>query len=214
MKALVLGATGATGKDLVQQLLRDYAFESVDIFVRRQADLQHPKLNVYVVDFETPAIWQHLVTGDVAFSCLGTTLKDAGSKDAQWKVDYDYQYEFARMARANGVEHYVLVSASGANAGSSLFYLKMKGQLEQKIRELTFHTTILFQPGLLERKNTSRAGERAGLKIIKFMNKLGLLKSQTPLPTEILAEAMINSVKKYTGESRILKTKEIFRLAR
>lgn len=121
MKALVIGATGATGKDLVNQLLNDKDFEEVNIFVRKPVDIQNDRLHVHVVNFEKPEEWKGMVKGDVAFSCLGTTLKDAGSKEAQRKVDFDYQYEFAKAARENDVEDYILVSAYGASPDSRIF---------------------------------------------------------------------------------------------
>jgi len=204
MKALVIGATGATGKDLVKQLLNDKEFEEVDIFVRKPVDIQDDKLNVHVVDFEKPEEWKDKVKGDIAFSCLGTTLKDAGSKEAQRKVDFDYQYEFAKAARENDVEDYVLVSAYGANPKSKIFYSKMKGELEEAVKQLHFNKITIFKPGMLERKNSERTGEVLGSRIIKFANKLGLLESQKPLPTDILAKAMINSSKiKSNGYSSI-----------
>lgn len=195
MKALVIGATGATGKDLVNQLLHDKDFEEVDIFVRKPVDIQNDKLKVHVVNFENPDTWKDLVKGDVAFSCLGTTLKDAGSKEAQRKVDFNYQYEFAKAAKANEVEDYILVSAYGANPRSKIFYSKMKGELEEAVKDLHFNKITIFKPGMLERKNSERAGEVLGSRIIKFANKLGLLESQTPLPTDVLAKAMIKSSK-------------------
>lgn len=204
MKALVIGATGATGKDLVNQLLNDKDFEEVDIFVRKPVNIQNDRLNVHVVNFEKPEEWKGMVKGDVAFSCLGTTLKDAGSKEAQRKVDFDYQYEFAKAAKENDVEDYVLVSAYGANPKSKIFYSKMKGELEEAVKQLHFNKITIFKPGMLERKNSERTGEVLGSRIIKFANKLGLLESQKPLPTDILAKAMINSSKiKSNGYSSI-----------
>lgn len=132
MKALVIGATGATGKDLVNKLLDDKDFQEVHAFVRRPLNIDNEKLHYHVVNFENPDEWQNLVKGDVAFSCLGTTLKDAGSKDAQRKVDYDYQYNFAKAAKENEVEDYVLVSAYGANPNSKIFYSRMKGELSRR----------------------------------------------------------------------------------
>ncbi|KYH05017.1 semialdehyde dehydrogenase [Chryseobacterium cucumeris] len=204
MKALVIGATGATGKDLVNQLLNDKEFDEVDIFVRKPVDIQNNKLKVHVVNFEKPEEWKEMVKGDVAFSCLGTTLKDAGSKEAQKKVDFDYQYEFAKAAKENEVEDYILVSAYGANPQSKIFYSKMKGELEEAVKQLHFNKITIFKPGMLERKDSERTGEVLGSRIIKFANKLGLLESQKPLPTDILAKAMINSSKiKSNGYSSI-----------
>ncbi|MDQ0064627.1 NAD(P)H-binding protein [Chryseobacterium lathyri] len=204
MKALVIGATGATGKDLVKQLLNDKEFEEVDIFVRKPVDIQNDKLKVHVVNFEKPEEWKDKVKGDIAFSCLGTTLKDAGSKEAQRKVDFDYQYEFAKAAKENDVEDYILVSAYGANPTSKIFYSKMKGELEEAVKQLHFNKITIFKPGMLERKDSERTGEVLGSRIIKFANKLGLLESQKPLPTDVLAKAMINSSKiKSNGYSSI-----------
>lgn len=204
MKALVIGATGATGKDLVNQLLNDNDFDQVDIFVRKPVSINNEKLNVHVVNFENPSEWSDLVKGDVAFSCLGTTLKDAGSKEAQKKVDYNYQYEFAKSARENNVEDYILVSSYGANPKSKIFYSKMKGELEEAVKKLHFNKITIFKPGMLERKDSERTGEVLGSRIIKFANKLGLLESQKPLPTDVLAKAMINSSKiKSNGYSSI-----------
>lgn len=204
MKALVIGATGATGKDLVKQLLDDKDFEEVNIFVRKNIDIQNDKLKIHVVNFEKPDEWKDSVKGDVAFSCLGTTLKDAGSKEAQRKVDFDYQYEFAKAAKENNVDDYILVSAYGSNPKSKIFYSKMKGELEEAVKKLHFNKITIFKPGMLERKDSERTGEVLGSRIIKFANTLGLFESQKPLPTDVLAKAMINSSKiKSNGYSSI-----------
>lgn len=213
MKALVIGATGATGKDLVDKLLNDKNFSEVDVFVRKPLNIDNPKLNTHIVDFEKPEEWKDLVKGDVAFSCLGTTLKTAGSKEAQRKVDFDYQYNFAKTAKENEVEDYILVSSYGANPNSKIFYSKMKGELEQEVKNLHFNKITIFQPGMLERKNTERTGEVLGGKIIKFANKFGILQHQKPLPTDVLAQAMVNSSKiKSNGYSKI-KLGSIFSFA-
>ena len=90
--------------------------------MRNPLGIYNDKLTIHVVDFEHPEDWKNLVNGDVAFSCLGTTLKDAGSKEAQWIVDYDYQYQFAKNAKENNVDDYILVSSYGANPNSKIFY--------------------------------------------------------------------------------------------
>ena len=194
MKALIIGATGATGKDLVTQLLADDTYSQVHCFVRKPLVLSHPKLHTHMVDFETPEVWADLLQGDVAFSCLGTTLAVAGSKEAQWRVDYDYQYNFAEHCRNNGVPTFVLISAAGAKAQSKLFYNRMKGQLEDAIKALGFPRLLIFQPSVLVRKGSDRKGEQFGLKMIVFLNKLGLFKRYRPMPTDILAQRIRKEV--------------------
>ncbi len=213
MKALVIGATGATGKDLVKQLCQDSDFDEIDIFVRRRSDFHHEKVKAHIVDFDHPEEWKHLVKGDVAFSCLGTTLKSAGSKENQKVIDYDYQFNFARAAKENNVQDYILVSAYGASPDSKIFYSRIKGELEEAVKNLKFEKTTIFKPGMLERKNTDRNGEVFGLKIIKFLNKFGLFKSQQPLPTDVLAKAMIVASKIKSNSFSEIKLHSIFSFA-
>ena len=194
MKALIIGATGATGKDLLAQLLEDEAYSEIHSFVRKPMSITHPKLHAHVVDFDTPEAWADLLQGDVAFSCLGTTLAVAGSKEAQWRVDYDYQYAFAQQCKANGVPTFVLVSAAGATVRSKMFYNRMKGQLEDAVKALEFTRLLIFQPSVLVRKGSDRKGEQFGLKMIVLLNKIGLFKRYRPMPTEILAEKMLSAV--------------------
>lgn len=195
MKAIVLGATGSVGKDLTELLLNDDSFDSVEIFVRRDPDFSNPKLITHVVDFDNIYDWKNLIKGDVAFSCLGTTLKAAGSKEAQYKVDYTYQYEFAKAASDNGVSDYILVSSAMADSKSSIFYTRMKGELEDAVKKLPFKKICIVRPPSLIRKNTDRMSEKITLPVIRFFNKLGLLKSQTPMDTCIVAKTMINVAK-------------------
>jgi len=195
MHALVIGATGATGQDLLDLLLKDDSVQQITVFVRRPLALQHEKLRVHVIDFDHPIQWQHLVKGDVLFSCLGTTLQAAGSKEAQWKIDYDYQYQFARAARENDVPSLVLVSSGFASSTSLFFYTKMKGQLEEDIQALGFPHLHIFRPPALIRKNSNRKGELFGIRFMRFLNTLGLLRAQRPLPTEVLAQALIQVAK-------------------
>ena len=194
MKALIIGATGATGKDLVTQLLADDTYSEVHCFVRKPLTFTHTKLHTHVVDFETPEAWADLLRGDVAFSCLGTTLAVAGSKEAQWRVDYDYQYNFAEHCRNNGVPTFVLISAAGAKAQSKLFYNRMKGQLEDAVKELEFPRLLIFQPSVLIRSNSDRGAENFSVKAIHFLNKIGFFKRYRPMPTTVLAQKMRKEV--------------------
>lgn len=194
MHAIIIGATGATGKPLTQLLLNHLVFDKITVFVRRPLDFSHPKLTVEIIDFDNTDTWQSKVTGDVLFSCLGTTLKQAGSKDAQYKIDYTYQYNFAKIAKQNGVKHYVLISSDMANANAKTFYPRIKGELDNAVTALNFEKLSIFRLPLLVRENSDRFGETLAEKLILTLNKIGLLKSHKPLPTPLLAQAMIKAV--------------------
>lgn len=191
LTALVIGATGATGTELVQQLMDDNQYTSVIVFSRRPLLITSAKLTTHIVDFDNPQAWAHLVKGDVLFSALATTLKQAGSQKEQYKIDYTYQYQTAATAAANGVGKYVLVSAMGANAKSWLFYPRIKGELDNAASALPFKQIHIFRPGfLLRQPDKIRPMEKVGIAIIQFFNKFGLFKSQRPLPVEVLAQKM------------------------
>ena len=190
MKAIVIGATGATGSMLVDTLLNNDNYVSVTIFVRKSTQIKHPKLIEHSIDFSDIEQYADLIVGDVLFSCLGTTLKDSGSKEAQWRVDFDIPSQFAAIAKRNGVRSLVLVSSFGANPKSNLFYARMKGELECAISKLGFEQYIIFRPGMLQRPNTMRLGEKIGVAVLGILNCIGIAKKQRPLPTKILAEKL------------------------
>lgn len=190
MKAFVLGATGAVGRDLVEQLLADGRWERVDVAVRRPLAVEHEKLRVHVVDFDEPEAWAPLVTGDVLFICMGTTRKAAGSEAAQWHVDVDYPLEAAQAAAAHGVKTCVLVSAAMADAQSRWFYPRIKGELEEALRALPFRRLAIARPPVLDRAGSDRMGERIWVKVVRVFNALGLLRAQRPMPTATLAQAL------------------------
>lgn len=209
MKALVLGATGAIGKDLVSQLLQDEAFDRVDIFVRREVPASSDKLVVHVVDFDHPEQWAGELTGDVLFSTLGTTIRAAGSQPAQWKVDYTYQLQAAQSARKNGVPVYVLVSSVGADARSRIFYSKMKGALDRDVQALGFEGCFILRPPSLIRKGSDRLGEKIGVVALRAFNAIGLMRNFTPMPTEAVAAAMIRLAKSGRKGTGIFTSQEI-----
>lgn len=193
MKAIIIGATGAVGKDLVELLIKNDQFTEVLVFVRRDFPIKHPKITQHIINFDKPEEWKHWVQGDVLFSAMGTTLKQAGSKENQWKIDYSYQYEFAKIAHENGIGQLILVSSANANEKSPFFYMKMKGALEEALKKLAFGRLVIFRPPLLIRKNSDRSGENISAKILQFFNTFGLLKKMKPMPTEFLAQRMVEA---------------------
>ena len=196
MHALVLGATGATGQELVKFLIQDPIFEKVTIFVRRKVDLKHKKLNIHVIDFTKLDNYRKLVSGDVLFSALGTTLADAGSKENQYLVDFSYQYDFAKIASDNEVSTLSLVSSLGANDNSLFFYTKIKGKLEQAVKLLNFENIQIFQPpSLIRQPELMRSGEKIGVKFFKTICSLGILNTFKPISVNDLAFKMIEESK-------------------
>jgi len=210
MKALIIGATGATGKDLVNILLQDNFYNEVVIFVRRSINMVHPKLKEIITDFDNPEAIAEFIHGDVLFSCLGTTLKTAGSKEKQLHVDYNIPLHFTTIAKHNGVEHMVLLSAYGASAKSRVFYSQLKGKLEDSISALGFHNYIIFRPGLLIRKDTDRAGERVSAGLINLLNRWGIIKKFKPMPTSTLAEKLARAPKVFKEGKHIIELEKIF----
>lgn len=211
LHALVLGATGATGKEIINLLLNDDAYSKVSIFVRRKPNIEHNKLMVYEVDFSKLSNYQDLINGDVLFSALGTTRKEAGGLKQQYLVDYTYQYEFAKMASDNGVNNYSLVSSTGANEKSFFFYPKIKGDLEESVKKLKFKKIQIFQPPMLIRQpELMRSSEKTGIKFLEGLNTIGLMKSQKPLSVSTLARKMvIESKLEKRGHLEIYKPKDI-----
>lgn len=212
MKALVIGATGAVGKDLTEQLLADERFDRVDIFVRRIVDIKSDKLVIHVVDFDHPGLWADKLAGDVLFSCMGTTIKAAGSQDAQWKVDYTYQLDAAKAARENAVPNYVLVSSIGADSRSKVFYTRMKGALEDAVRDLGFEGCFILRPPSLIRKGSDRFGEKAGVGILRAFNALGMMRGLTPMPTEAVASAMVRLAASGRKGTEIISSQDILKV--
>lgn len=205
--ALLIGGTGATGRELLRHLLKDADYTKVIVFVRRPIEQLHPKLETHIVDFDHVDTWKKALQGEVLFSALGTTLKQAGSKAKQYTIDVTYQYETAKAASENGVQQLILVSSLGANKGSAFFYPKIKGTLEEMVKSLAFKKVHLFQPPVLIRqKDTIRGGEKVIIALFNFINKLGILLSQKPMPVALLAEKMIAVTKIETKEKVTIHT--------
>ena len=209
--ALVIGSTGMVGRELIKQLCESSEFEQVISFVRRSSGFSHSKLQEHVVNFDQPESWKELLKGAVLFSCMGTTLAAAGSKASQYKVDYTYQYETARMAAENNVPVYVLVSSTGANANSALFYPKIKGQLDEAVQKLGFKSVQILRPGqLYGERQQKRSAELFAVKMMFAMNSLGIFKKYRPIHASEVAKAMISAAKR-TG-SNIFTLDELFKL--
>lgn len=211
--ANVVGATGLTGSKLVPMLLGDDRFEKVRIFVRRDSGWNHPKLEQVIVDFSQPGLWKAKVTGDILFSALGTTLKQAGSKEKEYEVDFTYNLNFARIAKENGIAIYILISSIGANPRSSLFYTRMKGELDEAVAKLGFqHLAILRPSSLVGERKENRMAEKFSVPILNVITNF-ILKQYRPIDAALVARAMINVAFNPVPGKIILEAKEVFSLA-
>ncbi|QFU24551.1 oxidoreductase [Shewanella eurypsychrophilus] len=191
LTALVIGATGVVGRELVDQLSQLADIDKVTAVTRRPIEYGSDKIINCVVEFDRLEQYSSAFKVDITFSCLGTTLKQAGSIERQRQVDVDYQYRAAKLARTNGVNHYLLVSSSGANPTSKSNYLKMKGELEAKVAELGFTRASIIQPSLLlgERQDF-RLGERLGSKLLPLICRLPVLSKYRPITGKQVAAKM------------------------
>jgi len=211
-KAIVLGSTGMVGTELIKLLIENKDYTEITSLVRRPSCVIHTKLVEHIINFDEPEMWSNLVQGDVLFSTLGTTIAQAKTKTAQFKVDYTYQYIVAEIAAKNGVTNYVLVSSAGANSKSAVFYTNMKGKLEDAVKLLPFKVISILRPGQLDgNRIENRRMEKIGLSIIYKLNKLGLFKKYKPIQALQVAQAMINAAEKTISETYTLD--QVFKLA-
>ncbi len=209
--ALIIGATGLVGKELVKLLLADDDFETVKIFVRKSSGIKNLKLEEHIVNFENLPAAE--ITGDVIFNCMGTTLKLAGSKENQAKVDVEYPLSFAKIAVENKVQVAMVVSAPGADEKSLFFYSRLKGQLEKQMQALPFDFIRFIHPSvIIGDRQIPRAGEKIFAGLINGVSKvLPFLKKYRSITGKEVAEALIFYFKNL-GEERVktLKLEELF----
>ncbi len=208
-KAILIGATGLVGSHVLQLLLSDERYESVKVFHRRSTGISHTKLQEHIIDFDDPGKWNHLIKGDHLFSALGTTIKKAGSKEAQYKIDFTYQYEVVKAASINNVQCFALVSSLGADSNSGSFYPRIKGELDEAVQKLDFEDRLIVRPSFLDGdRNEFRLGERIGIAVAKVVCKLPGLKKYHPVKVETVAKAMIEGLNSKQSK-HILESQDI-----
>ena len=199
--AIIFGVTGLTGKALLHNLANDSRYDKIYIVTRRPCGFIHPKVEEILFNYkdfsEMPAIKaQHV------FSCLGTTIKKAGSKAAQQLIDRDYPISIAKYANTIGAEKMVCVSSVGADPKSGNFYLRTKGEMEEGVKA-NFKNSVFVRPSfLLGDREEMRIGEKIGIAVFSVVNPLlfGGLNKYKGIHVSKLSKAMIEACFKDTKQ--------------
>lgn len=210
--ALVLGASGLVGQELLELLLQSDYYDSVTIFVRKHLPLEHEKLKQKQVDFSLLETYKEYFAVDDVFNCLGTTIKKAKTKANFKKVDYEYTLRAACIAEKQGVQNFLVVSSIGANAKSIFFYSQVKGRMEEEIQKLAIEGIHIFRPSLLVgEREEFRFGERIGEKIFGLMPFFfkGSLKKYKPISVEQVAKAMYTTALREASGVHIYESAEM-----
>ena len=193
MEAILLGASGLIGGELLHLLLADPNYSKVKIIVRKELPITNKKLVQIIADFTTIEAIKDELKGDVVFSCLGSTKKKTPDLSEYYQIDHDYPLLVAKLAKEQGVKSFHIVSSLGANSSSSNFYLKMKGETEDDIEKIEFNSLHIYRPSLLtgDRKE-KRILEKAGEFIMKIIDPLlfGSLKKYRSISGKTVASAM------------------------
>ncbi len=188
--ALIAGSTGLIGKQLLQLLLNSDRYDKV-IALTRQDLIPHPKLVVLKIEFEKSEQWSDSIRADDVFCCLGTTMAKARSKEKFYQVDFTYPLQIANVARSLGAKQYLLVSALGANKNSSIYYNKVKGEIEEAIKQIHYKAIHIFRPSLLlGPREEKRSGEDAAKIFYKIFGFL-IPKKYKGIESATVARAMI-----------------------
>ena len=202
--AVIIGATGAVGKEILKEILSGEYYERIYVLGRNSISRlpEDGKLTKIVIDFETMRFDTSILDNADIFASLGTTIKIAGSKENQRKIDVDYTVNFAKLCEYK-VKSFNVVSAIGANSKSKNFYNSLKGELEDKLKEMNLGILRIFQPSLLiSERADERFLEELFIKIspvFKFLLR-GKVKKYSPIETYVLGKEIVRFAVEYRDE--------------
>jgi len=211
MKAIVIGATGLVGNLILKEVLNDNYFSEVKVFVRKPTGIINPKLKEIVNPMKDINSLSSEIQGDVLFNALGTTIKQAGSKEEQQRIDRDLPINFARIASENGVKMMLNVSSVGANLKGG-FYLKTKAEMENGTGQFFPGRVFHFRPSFLVGKRKDfRLAEKIAFGAMKIIDPVltGSSIKYRSMPVDKLAKAMVSLSKNPDGKPTVLHFAEI-----
>lgn len=203
--ALVAGASGLVGRHLLDELLDSPRWDRVVSLGRRELDIAHPRLEQRLV---TLPDFGDLGGVDDAFCCLGTTMRQAGSREAFRHIDHDAVVALARASARGGASAFLHVTALGADPGSRVFYNRVKGETERDVAEVGPGTTVAFRPSILDGERAeSRPAERAGLAAMRILAPV--LGRYRPTRAADLARAMLAEAADPLPGHRVVSARDI-----
>ena len=212
--ALLAGATGLIGSQLLPLLLESERYSKVIVVGRRALPMAHPKLKQVVTELDQLAdVYLQLIADDV-FCCLGTTMRQAGSKAAFYKVDYQYVVTLAELTAAHFATQFMVVSSIGADPEASVYYSKVKGEMEAAVRQAPFRAIHIFRPSLLlGPREQPRLGEQLGAVVARVFRPVlrGALQKYRPVTAATVAAAMLRAAEDDGGGIRVHESDELVR---
>ncbi len=212
--ALLLGATGLVGRQLLQLLLNDARWHRVTVMARQEAPFVRPKLQWCVTTFDEPAAALPAGSFTDFFDCMGTTIRQAGSQQAFRNVDFTIPLAVAKAARAQGATHASVVSAMGADPASRIFYNRVKGEVEVAFGTLGFTSLHLLRPSLLLGKRMEqRPGEKVASVAMRLLGPLfvGPLRNYRAIASQAVAQALVSLAAKPQPGVRVILSGELVR---
>jgi len=202
-QVILVGASGLIGSHLLTALIESAEISRILLILRRPLNITNPKVRELIVNFDELEQYALEIKGDIIYSCLGTTTAATPDSNLYRKIDLEYPLNLARIGAENGIRQFHLVSSMGANVNSSSSYLKLKGELEEKLKELSLGSLHIYQPSLLTgNRREYRLGEKIAAPIFKLIEPLliGPLKKYRSIKAETVARAMLNqSLKEIKG---------------
>ena len=207
----LFGATGLIGSYLLEFLLKDSDIHLINVVGRNPFHLQHDKINNIVIDFEDVSSISNSITGsEVVFVSIGTTMSKVNGDKIKYKsIDFDIIFNIANTCKQKNINQFIYVSSLGANANSSNFYLRLKGEIDEAVAKLNLNSTYVFRPSvLLGKRNESRPGEKIMQFVMPLLDFMIPLNSKA-IKAEDVAKSMLNTTKNYKSGLHIYHYNEI-----
>jgi uncharacterized protein YbjT (DUF2867 family) len=192
--AILLGATGLTGKLLLARLVADDSYASIKLFSRRASGNTSPKIKEFVGDVLQLESFRQKFTADVVFCCIGTTSAKTKDRSVYKNIDFGIPVSAAKLAKENKIPSFLVMSSLGANAASKVFYSRTKGEMEQAVLDQKIPNTYILRPSLiLGDREKNRIGEKIGALLLSFLSIFlrGRYRKYRAIKADCIASAMI-----------------------